>query len=110
MSTILAQKAFPRLSTSLTVVLSDGKAQYVARTKNLSDMGLCLHPMEVLPVGTRLHLVFGQPPDLPRLSMEGVVRWSDGGKGVGVQFTFINPHDYRALLKFLNSPSRAQQV
>ena len=67
MSTLLAQKAAQRLTTSLTVVISDGKASYVTETKNLSDTGLCLRLKEVFPVGTQLHLVFGQPPELPRL-------------------------------------------
>jgi hypothetical protein len=110
MSTLLAQKAAQRLTTSLTVILTDGKASYVTETKNLSDTGLCLRLKEVFPVGTQLHLVFGQPPELPRLSTEGIVRWADGGKGVGVQFTFISPRDYRALLRFVNSQSRDQQV
>jgi hypothetical protein len=110
MSTLLAQKAAQRLTTSLTVILSDGKASYVTETKNLSDTGLCLCLKEVFPVGTQLHLVFGQPPDLPRLSTEGIVRWADGGKGVGVQFTLISPGDYRALLRFVNSQSRDRQV
>ena len=110
MSIILGRKAIPRFTASLPVVLSNGEANYVAETKNLSDTGLCLRSKEVFPVGTQLHLVFGQPPELPRLSTEGVVRWSEGGKGVGVEFTLISPHDYRALLRFASSLSRDEQV
>ena len=110
MSIFLGQKAAPRRATSLTVVLSDGKANYVSETKNLSDTGLCLHAKELFPVGTQLHLVFGQPPELPRISMEGVVRWADDRKGVGVQFTVIRPADYRALMRFLSSQSRDQRA
>lgn len=110
MSILVAPKGTHRLSTSLTVVFSDGKAQYVAKTKNLSDTGLCLQPKDLFPVGTQLQLVLGQSPDLPRLTLEGTVRWSVDGKGVGVQFTVISPHDYRVLLNFLNSQSRDQQV
>jgi Tfp pilus assembly protein PilZ len=110
MSIMAPQKAFHRLSAALTVVLSDGKSQYVAKTKNLSDTGLCLQPKELFPVGTQLQLVLDQPPELPRLAMEGTVRWSEHGKGVGVQFTSIHPHEYRALLKFLSSTSLDRQV
>ena len=110
MAIILGQKAAPRRATSLTVILSDGKTNYVTETKNLSDTGLCLQAKELFPVGTQLHLVFGQPPELPRISMEGVVRWSDDRKGVGVQFTVIRPADHRALLRFVNSPSRDQMA
>jgi hypothetical protein len=104
------QKPAQRFNTSLTVVLSKEGAHYVAETKNVSNTGLCLLPKEVFPVGSKLHLVFGQPPELPRLSTEGIVRWSDGGKGVGVEFTAISPSDRQALLKFLNSQSPCEQA
>lgn len=110
MSTILAPKGLRRFNASLAVVLSNGKAHYVAETKNLSDTGLCLRSEELFAVGTQWRLVFGQPPELPRLSTEGIVRWSEGGKGVGVEFTFISPGDYRALLRFVNSQCRDEQV
>jgi hypothetical protein len=116
MSTMLAQKligvqqAVPRLRASLTVILSDGKANYIVETKNVSDMGLCLHPQEVFPVGTELRMAFAQPPELPPLNTLGIVRWSEGGKGVGVQFTSLSSSDYRALLRFANTQSREQQV
>jgi hypothetical protein len=104
------RKPTARFAASLTVALSEGEDNYVVETKNVSDMGLCLCPKKVFPVGTQLHLVFGQPPELPRLSTEGIVRWSDHGKGVGVQFTYISPHDYQALLRFVNSQSRDRQA
>lgn len=94
----------------MSVALSEGAATYVLDTENLSDMGLCLSPKRVFPVGTQLRLVFGQPPELPRVSALGIVRWSEVGKGVGVQFTYLNPHDHRALLKFVRSPFRSGQA
>ena len=75
-------------------------------TKNVSDTGLCLRSKEVFPVGTQLQLVFGKPPELPQLSAKGIVRWSDGEKGVGVEFTSISLDDQQALLRFANSQSR----
>ena len=110
MSAILAPKGVPRFNAALTVVLSNGKAIYVAETKNLSDTGLCLRSKELFPVGAQFHIVFGQPPELPQLTTEGIVRWSERGKGVGVEFTFISPRDYRALLRFINSQYRDKQV
>jgi len=111
MSTLLkVQKPAQRLITSLTVVLSQGKSNYVVETENVSDTGLCLRSKEMFPVGTELHMVFGLPPELPRLSTEGIVRWSKGGKGVGVEFTSLSPHDRQALLKFLNSQTHREQA
>jgi hypothetical protein len=111
MSTIVNEpRPSQRINASLSVALSEGAANYVMETENVSDTGLCLCPKKVFPVGTQLHLVFGQPPELPRVSVRGIVRWADGGKGVGVQFTFIRPGDRQALLRFVTSQSSGGQA
>ena len=110
MSTTEERKRAPRLTADLTVVLSKGEAHYVVEVENVSDTGLLLRSKELFPVGTQLHLVFGQPPDLPALSVHGIVRWSEGGKGVGVEFTSISADDHQALLRFLNAQSRREQA
>ena len=110
MSTIEKGGRARRIIASLTVVLSKGEAHYVVETENVSETGLCLRSKEVFPVGTKHRLVFGQPPELPRLSAEGIVRWSEGGKGVGVEFTSMSPDDRQALLRFVNSQSRYEQA
>jgi len=99
-----------RFSTALTVVLAKGEDHYVSETKNVSDTGLCLLPMVLFPVGTQVHLVFGRPPDLPPLSAQGIVRWSEGGKGVGVQFTSMSLDDQQALLRFVQAQPRREQA
>ena len=104
------RKPARRVYTSLTVALSEGAAHYVVDTGNLSDTGLCLLSKKAFPVGTQLHLVFGRPPDLTAITAQGIVRWSEAGKGVGVEFTSISPHDHRALLRFVNSQSRGEQA
>jgi PilZ domain-containing protein len=101
----MKQKVGQRLIISLDVALSEGGTHYVIETENLSSEGLCLSPTILFPVGTRLHLVLGQPPELPTLSAEGIVRWSEGGKGVGVEFTSIRPQDREAILRFVKSQS-----
>jgi c-di-GMP-binding flagellar brake protein YcgR len=102
MSTIEERRRASRFSASLTVVLSEGGAHYVMETVDVSEMGACLRSKKAFPVGTQAHLVFGRPPDLSRLSAEGIVRWSEGKKGVGVEFTSISPDDRQALLRFVN--------
>ena len=101
MSTIEKGGRARRIIASLTVVLSKGEAHYVVETENVSETGLCLRSKKVFPVGTQHHLVFGRPPELPRISAEGIVRWSEGGKGVGVEFTSISADDHQALLRFV---------
>ncbi len=106
MSISLGRKASTRLSAAMTVVLSQGGATFVTETKNVSETGLCIRSAEAFPVGTQLHLVFGQPPDLPRLSTEGIVRWSEDGKGAGVELISLRPQDQRALERYICLQSR----
>ena len=110
MSTIEERRRAPRIIASLTVVLSKGEAHYVEETENASETGLCVRSKKVFPVGTHHRLVFGRSPELPPLSAEGIVRWSEGGKGVGVEFTSISPDDQEAILRFVNSQSRSSQA
>ena len=103
MSTSEERRRTPRLVAFLTVSLSEGTAHYVVDTENLSATGLCLCPKKLFPIGTHLHLVFGQPPELPTITAQGVVRWFDNDKGVGVEFTLITPEEQQALQRFVNS-------
>jgi hypothetical protein len=104
------RKRAPRLIAFLTVALSAGTAHYVVDTENLSETGLCLCPRKMFPAGTQLHLVFGQPPELPAIDAEGIVRWSEGGRGVGVEFTSMSTDDRQAIQKFVNSQSKREQT
>jgi hypothetical protein len=110
MPTIQERKRAPRLIAFLTVALSQGPAHYVVDTENVSETGLCLCPKKLFPVGTHLHLVFGQPPELPSISAQGIVRWFEGGKGVGVEFTSIGADERQALVKFIDSQPRREQA
>jgi c-di-GMP-binding flagellar brake protein YcgR len=110
MSNVEERRGAPRFSTSLTVVLAEGEAHYVVETKDVSGTGVCLRSIKGFPVGTQHRLVFGRPPELPRLSAEGIVRWSERGKGVGVEFTSISADDRQAIVRFVNSQSRREQA
>jgi hypothetical protein len=110
MPTIEERKRAPRVIASLPVALSQGGAFYVLDTENVSCGGLCLRPRKMFPVGTQLHLVFGRLPELPQVSADGIVRWSEGGKGVGVEFTSMSPDDRLVLLRFVNSQSLCVQA
>jgi hypothetical protein len=109
MSPIEERREAPRFIASLNVLVLEGEAHYVVEAENVSDMGLCFRSERVFPVGTQLHLVFGRPPELPPVIAEGIVRWSEGGKGVGVEFTSISPEDHLALLRFVNPPPHWKQ-
>jgi hypothetical protein len=106
----MEQKVGQRLVASLSVALWEGTADYVVDTANVGGTGPCLCPKKLFPVGTQLHLIFGRRPELPALGAEGIVRWCEGGKGVGVEFTSISPQARQALLRFVNSQSRREQA
>ena len=110
MPTIGERRRALRLIAFLTVALSEGAAHYVVDTENVSETGLCLCPKKLFPVGTHLHLVFGQPPELPSISAHGIVRWFEDGKGVGVQFTSISADERQALGRFVNSQTLGEQA
>jgi len=97
------QQRAKRVPVTFDVVLESEKAHYVAETFNVSVTGLFLHTKLAFPVGTVLRMVIGQPPILPRVDAEGVVKRVEEGKGVGVEFTSINPDGQRALAEYLNS-------
>jgi PilZ domain-containing protein len=97
-----------RFAVSLGVVISTGEAYYFIETQNVSEKGLCLRPKNTFPIGTQHRMVFGRPPQLPRIDAIGTVRWSETGKGVGLEFTSISPHDQCALREFLSFHSKVQ--
>jgi len=110
MSTVQERRRSPRIVAFLTVALSQGSAHYVVDTENVSETGFCLCPRKLFPVGTHLHLVFGQPPELPNISAQGVVRWFEDGKGVGVEFTSISAEARRALRQFIEKLAGSGQA
>ncbi len=93
----------PRFKIPVGVVVSTGEAYYFIETQDLSEKGLRLGPKKAFPIGAQHRIVFGRPPQLPRIEAIGTVRWSETGKGVGVEFTSISAHDRRALREFLSS-------
>jgi PilZ domain-containing protein len=92
-----------RVPVSLAVVLATGEAHYFVETENVSETGLCLLPKKAFPVGTQHRMVFGKPPRLLRLNAIGIVRWSESGKGMGMEFTSMSRNDRQSLREFLNS-------
>jgi hypothetical protein len=104
------QRRARRVPVTFNIVLEAEKAHYVAETFNVSETGLFLQTKGDFPVGTALRLVIGQPPALPRVDAEGVVKRVDPGKGVGVEFTKISPEGRKVLTDYLNSLAPAEEA
>lgn len=94
-----------RIKASVGTVLRADDSHYVLETGDLSETGLFLRMKRPFRIGTRLRIVLGQPPHLPRTDAVGVVKRSVDGQGVGVEFTSISLEHWQNLLRFMNSIS-----
>ncbi len=97
------QERAQRVDVSLNVVFRANESHYFAKAGNLSETGLFVATKKTIPAGTPLHIVFGLPPNLPRISSEGIIRWAKEQEGVGVELTSLTAEQKLALQKFLNS-------
>jgi PilZ domain len=79
-------------------------ASTVSRVRDLSVGGVFVSTPAPPPVGSTLKLLFALPEGEVRI--EGVVRYADSKKGMGVEFTHMGTTDrarLRELLRRLNS-------
>lgn len=107
---MVEQNRAKRVPATFDVVLESDKAHYVAETWNVSETGLFLHTKRAFPVGTVLRMIIGQPPNLPRVDVVGVVKRVENGEGIGVEFTSIRPEDQKRLTEFLDSFANAEET
>jgi len=76
----------------------------VSRVRDLSIGGVFVSTEAPAPVGTAVKLLFALPEGEVRV--EGIVRYADSKKGMGVEFTRMGTGDrarFRELLRRLNS-------
>ena len=99
-----------RVPVTFAIVVEAEQAHYVAESFDVSETGLFLNTKGDFPVGTALRMVIGQPPELPRVDAEGVVKRVDPGKGVGVEFTRISPEGRKTLSDYLSSRAPADEA
>lgn len=87
----------------MDAVIEAAGACYYAETGSLGEAGLSLRTRKSFPVGTTLHIVLGKPPNLPRMDLQGTVRWLREGVDVGIQFTSLTDSDKAVLSAFIRS-------
>lgn len=82
------QRKHPRTPVRLIVDYEDADDFIGDYTDNLSTGGTFIHTSRELENDTTIHLVLSFPGLLQPITVEGVVRWSRGGKqpGVGIEF------------------------
>ena len=89
----------------MEVVFSAHQSHYFAKSGNVSETGLFLVTKRGFTAGTPLHIVFGAPPRLPRISSDGMIRWTKDHEGIGVELTSLTAEQKQALRTFLDSDS-----
>ena len=96
----------PRIAVSKGIWVSwrvDGPSS-VSRVRDLSLGGVFILTTAQVLVGTVLHMLFALPEGEMRL--QGVVRYAEADKGVGVEFTRVDTAEGARLRELLRRISR----
>jgi uncharacterized protein (TIGR02266 family) len=91
------QRKHTRLPVRLIVEYEDADDFIGDYTENLSAGGTFIHTSRLLARDTTIQLVLSFPGLLQPITLEGIVRWSRGGKQPGVGLEFLPTHDYAKL-------------
>ena len=76
----------------------------VSRVRDLSVGGAFISTTTIVPVGTVLQMLFSLPEG--ELRMDGVVRYAEAEKGMGVEFTRMGTADRARLQELLRRLNR----
>ena len=76
----------------------------VSRVRDLSAGGVFIHTDKSVAVGTAVKLLFALPEG--EIRIDGVVRYADSKKGIGVEFTRMGAADRARLLELLRRLNR----
>lgn len=75
------------------------RVKILGRTWNISESGLFVESLAVLPKGTEVHVKV--PPKRPDVEATAVVRNVREGVGIGLEFTAVRPRSRPKLAKLL---------
>ncbi len=100
----------PRYDRQLSIELSCGGEEQVARSRNLSLGGMYLDGRKALPIGAPVTLRFHIPTQPEAVEVAGDVRWvvntpGSDQVGIGIRFQGLRARDVWALNRFFQSPS-----
>ncbi|MFT3709338.1 MAG: TIGR02266 family protein [Archangium sp.] len=103
-----AKRASPRIKMQAAVDFSSDNNFFNGFSANISDGGLFVATVNLLPLGTEVDLAFTLPSGA-RVEAKGVVRWvrevndtyPDVFPGLGVQFASLQPGAQQAIDQFL---------
>ena len=91
------QRSHQRVPVRLIVDYEDADDFIGDYTENLSAGGTFIHTTRKLDQGTAIQLVLSFPGLLQPITLDGIVRWSRGGKQPGIGIEFLQGRDYAKL-------------
>jgi uncharacterized protein (TIGR02266 family) len=104
----IERRRVPRVPLQTEVTIEGHSNFYTGFTQDISTGGLFVCTKQLLPVGTKIDLVF-RLPDGKRIAVKGEVRWvrdiafssSEALPGMGIQFENLRPEDLEAVERFV---------
>lgn len=105
-----AKRVSPRVKMQAAIDLHSENNFFAGFSANISDGGLFVATVNLVPIGTEIDLTFTLPTG-ERISAHGVVRWRrevndklpDAFPGIGVQFTKLQDDAHHAITRFVAS-------
>jgi hypothetical protein len=92
------------VSKGVWVAWRAGKGRNVSRVRDLSAGGVFISTALSVSVGTAIEMLFALPEGEARI--HGIVRYADGGNGIGVEFTRMGTGDRARLQELLRRLNR----
>jgi hypothetical protein len=78
------------------------------RVRDISQGGLFIEDPRPLPAGRMLRLLLRLKPNCPAITVWGMIRRVEEGKGMGVEFVQITPADRAVLRDFLQERATSE--
>jgi hypothetical protein len=99
----IERRQIRRKQVSVETILDEGKAYHFTVSGNLSEAGVFLHTKIPFPLGANIRMLLVKPPHLRKISVGGIVKWSKGNEGLGIEFKDVSPRTWQSLSTFLTA-------
>jgi CheY-like chemotaxis protein len=103
-----------QIKPAKSTLLLEGSNQDLQSSKilDLSQSGMCIQTLEVLPLGATLQIDFQLPNAKELIHVTGTVMWTRASGRTGISFTHVVPDEQKQLIDWLDSkmPFRMEMV
>jgi uncharacterized protein (TIGR02266 family) len=97
------RRGSPRVVLGVPINYRVGNTIAAALTLNLSHGGVAIRTTRPLPAGTTARLRLKLPGAPREIEVQAVVRWSESGVGMGLQFEPLTPDDRTTVNEFVDA-------